>query len=147
MLTIKLAEEYIIISLEWRILAVPGTHRQTAGRIWKTKIIFQYFCECTLKRQSKLQQRIFIDTSSLFFRENKTWYLMWISWGFTWNIKPYVLQKIKVKKLTYCLLQFLFGALRVKSNGSVVDQSAVSGHHKYPLKYFSTMHCYRWSIS
>ena len=34
--------------------------------------------------------------------------------GFTWKIKPYFLQKIKVKKLKCRLLQFLFGALRVK---------------------------------
>ena len=33
---------------------------------------------------------------------------------FTRNIKPYFLQKIKVKKLKCRLLQFLFGSLRVK---------------------------------
>ena len=32
---------------------------------------------------------------------------------FTWKIKPYFLQKIKVKKLKCHLLQFLFGTLRV----------------------------------
>ena len=30
------------------------------------------------------------------------------------NIKPYFLQKIKVKKIKCCLLQFLFGVLKVK---------------------------------
>ena len=34
--------------------------------------------------------------------------------GFTWNIKPSFLRKIKVKKLKCCLLQFLFSAFRVK---------------------------------
>ena len=30
------------------------------------------------KRQSQLQQMTFINIFSLFFRENKTWYFMWI---------------------------------------------------------------------
>ena len=34
--------------------------------------------------------------------------------GFTRNIQPYFLRKIKVKKMKRPLLQFLFGALRVK---------------------------------
>ena len=36
--------------------------------------------------------------------------------GFTLNIKPYFLRKINLKKLKCRLLQFLFGALRVKVN-------------------------------
>ena len=36
--------------------------------------------------------------------------------GFTWNIKLYFLQKIKVKKLKCRLLQFLFGTLKVKTS-------------------------------
>ena len=37
-----------------------------------------------------------------------------LSRGFTSKIKPYFLRKIKIKKLKCRLLQFLFGALRVK---------------------------------
>ena len=37
-----------------------------------------------------------------------------LSRGVTWKIKPYFLWKIKSKKLKCRLLQFLFGALRVK---------------------------------
>ena len=40
-----------------------------------------------------------------------------ISCEFTWNIKPYFLRKIKVKKTKRRLLQFLSGALRVKAIG------------------------------
>ena len=37
--------------------------------------------------------------------------------GFTCNIKPYFLRKIKVKKIKCHLLQFLFGTLRVSLDG------------------------------
>ena len=42
--------------------------------------------------------------------------------GFTLNIKPYFLTKIKVKKIKCCLLQFLFGTLRVKLYTTVLFQ-------------------------
>ena len=43
------------------------------------------------------------------------------------KIKPNFLQKIKFKKLNCCLLQFLFGALKVK----------MSGYNKYFSPFFT----------
>ena len=52
---------------------------------------------------------------SLFFREKKTMFQVnpLLGRGITGKIKPYLLQKIKVKKLECRLLHVLFGALRV----------------------------------
>ena len=61
-------------------------------------------------RESDTQQMTFTNIFSLFFRENKTWCFKWI----LWKIKPLFSSKDKSKKLKCCLLQFLFGALRVK---------------------------------
>ena len=58
-----------------------------------------------LKRQSRLQQTTFINTFSLFFRENKTWYFKW-GRGFIRKIKPYFRQKIKVKNLNVVCSNF-----------------------------------------
>ena len=77
-----------------------------------------------LKRQIRLQQTTFINILCLFFKENKTWCFKWIlcrAEDSHEKNKPYFLRKIKVKnkknkskKLKCRLLQFLFGASRVK---------------------------------
>ena len=72
---------------------------------------------CPTFWKSRLQQTTFVNIFPLFFRDNKTWYFMW----FTWNIKSYFFPNTKVKILKCCLLQFLFGALRVNPITTTAD--------------------------
>ena len=72
--------------------------------------------DCSAK--SQLQQTTFIYFFSMFSRENKTWYFMWILWQAEERIhlkhQAWFSLKDKSKKLKCRLLQFLFDALRVK---------------------------------
>ena len=71
-----------------------------------------------LKRQSRLQQTTFINIVSLFYREKRLDVSSESSarQRIHMKIKPYFLQKMKIKKLKCRLLQFLFGAFRVKAD-------------------------------
>ena len=110
-----------IFKIPWLV----QTHRLPESSCREIKIISVQFNP--LKRQSRLQQTTLTNTFSLFFffffqrKQDLIFHVNpLLGRGFTWNIKPYFLRKIKEKKIKCRLLQFLLGALRVKIKKSTL---------------------------
>ena len=79
-----------------------------------------------LKPQPQLQQTTFINIFSLFFRKIRLDVSSESSARQKIHMKHQALFSLKDKsKKLKCLLQFLFGALRVKSNSIILHQSSM----------------------
>ena len=88
------------------------------GAVWS---VLHFSHALTLRCESQLQQTTVLNMFSLYFKENNTWYFMWITGrGFTWNTKPYCLQKIKIKQINVSSAAILLGFFRVNPFMSII---------------------------